>query len=156
MRDTANFELIEVLVNSGSTSQRIFFGDQPKLRNTALLGVETYSAENVTKAPSGNATINEDTFACSYLVLVDADTNEERVFNIPLVQLRRLHSQSSAGMYVVNLTGFTGMNVNYSKSYVFISDPTKVTAAQNESFCIGVSYEKRGAQKAIESSLRRR
>ncbi len=139
MKDINNYEMVEIVVPASSTNQRIFFLDQPKLRNTALTGIETFSVGNIATAPSGNPVVNEALFAGTYLVLVDVVSSEEKMFQLPLPTLRRLHDQTGSEQYVTNLIGFNGMKVNYSKSYVYISNPASI-AAQVESFCFGIFY----------------
>lgn len=162
MNKISQYELVEILIQQGSTGTKFFFLDQPKLRNTALFGIECFSVTNVPVAPSQNPVINETIFSKAYLVLVDADSNQERGYQIPLVSLRRAHSTEAASttQFVTNLQGFSGMNVNYSKSYIILGNATGISGAQNESFLFGITYDARPASEnkpaASGSGVRRR
>ena len=149
MNKISQYELVEILIQQDSTATKFFFLDQPKLRNTALLGIEVFSANNIAVAPSQNPVINETVFAKSYLVLVDADSNQERGYQIPLVSLRRAHNSdtSNTSQFVTNLQGFSGMNVNYSKSYVVLGNNTGLSTTQDESFLFGITYDQRPASQ---------
>lgn len=131
---------MEIVVAPVATAvQQIFFPLLQNLDNKVTQGIETYNPVDVTKNVSGAAPANIALLRCSFLTLVMGDVNQ--IWNIPLVSLINVRNGTAAAVTSFNgyKNEFNNLKVIWAKSYVFISDLTKV-AATTESFQFVISY----------------
>lgn len=77
-------ETVEVKTNS-TTKRKFYFEEQPSLRNTRILYIDTWMAGVVSESPSDLALVNNTVFYKSFLVLVSK--GKEIINRIPLFHL---------------------------------------------------------------------
>lgn len=135
---TSKYELVELVCPASATpSTRYSFPDLPKLRYTALQGVESFTISSVSNAPSGNALIAIGDFKKAYLTLY---LNERQdVYRVPLVSLNRTQN-STPDPFVRSLFEFNGQKVTWDKSYVEFGTTPTLSAVNNLSILFGVYY----------------
>ena len=133
---TKKFELVELIIPANSTGNRFNFPDLPKLRYTALQGIETYTSSDFPSTASANTMVTVGDLQKSFLVLyIDG---REDLYRIPLVSLHRIQN-SANNPFVRALFATTGQKVTWEKSYITTSAAFTVTA--QFSFLFGVYYE---------------
>lgn len=116
------FEFVEVIVPAGVTATRFNFPDLPKLRYTALMAMESYTASDITATPTGNTPISVADMQNGFLVLY-ADERQD-LYRIPLITLHRVQNNAN-DPFVRSLFEFVGQKVTWDKSYVeFATAPT--------------------------------
>jgi hypothetical protein len=128
------FEFVELQVASGSTATRFFFPDLPKLRAKMITGLETYTSNVLSPAPSGNVVTPNTILDNAYLTLYTNGTQD--IWRIPYFTLNR--TQASTDPFVRDLSLFRPQIVTWDKSYIELGQTP--TFAANSSFCIGVYY----------------
>lgn len=136
MLRTKKYELVELIIPANSTGNRFNFPDLPKLRYTAMQGVETFTGDDFPKTASGNTMVTVGDLQKSFLVLyIDG---REDLYRIPLVSLHRTQN-SANNPFVRALFQTSGQKVTWEKSYITTSGAFTVTA--QFSFLLGVYYE---------------
>ena len=133
---TNKFELVELVINAGTSGSRFNFPDQPKLRYVKLNAIESYDVNDLTVSSTGNALVSAANFKLSYLVLYI--NGGENVNRIPLISLHRTQSGSSPDPFVMGLSQFQGQQVTWEKSYILTGN--SITAASTFSFLLGIYY----------------
>lgn len=135
---TNRYELIELTITAGTSGQRFNFPDQPKLRYTKLMALESFNSTDLTTSPTGVTPVTVANFQQSYLVLYFA--GGENGNRIPLPTLHRIQTNTTAtnNPYVNNVMQFMGQQIVWEKSYILTG--SSVTAVSNFSFLIGVYY----------------
>jgi len=128
----------EILVPQASTLQNHYFPPQPNLRNVPLTALETFGVDTVSTSPNGVALISDALAAASYLVLMTA-TNNQFVLRIPYVSMN-ITGGVAATYYQFDLTEFSGQEVVWEKSYMFIANTALISGAQDESFLFSIYY----------------
>jgi len=131
---------VELLVAQSSTSQQIYFPILQVLDNKVTQGIETYNILDVLKSVNNVALANIALLQVSYLNLVVGDI--QQIWNFPLVSLINVRTGSTGAGSVFNgyCNELNNLKIIWAKSYVFISDVTKISAAQNEAFVFNVKY----------------
>jgi len=131
---------VELLVAQSSTSQQIYFPIIQVLDNKVTQGIETYNILDVLKSVNNVALANIALLQVSYLNLVVGDI--QQIWNFPLVSLINVRTGSTGAGSVFNgyCNELNNLKIIWAKSYVFISDVTKISAAQNEAFVFNVKY----------------
>jgi len=131
---------VELLVAQSSTSQQIYFPILQVLDNKVTQGIETYNILDVLKSVNNVALANISLLQVSYLNLVVGDI--QQIWNFPLVSLINVRTGSTGAGSVFNgyCNELNNLKIIWAKSYVFISDVTKISAAQNEAFVFNVKY----------------
>jgi hypothetical protein len=135
---TLKYELVELVCQASATpSTRYSFPDLPKLRYTALQGVESFTIASVTKAPSGNALIAIGDFQKAYLTLYINERQD--AYRIPLVSLNRTQN-STPDPFVRSIFEFAGQKVTWEKSFVEFGTTPTLSSSVNLSILFGVYY----------------
>ena len=128
----------EILVPQASTLQNHYFPPQPNLRNVPLTALETFGVDTGSTSPNGVALISDALAAASYLVLMTA-TNNQFVLRVPYVSMC-ITGGVAATYYQFDLTEFSGQEVVWEKSYMFIANTALISGAQDESFLFSIYY----------------
>ena len=123
-------EVIEVLIGA-NTSQTSFSFPQnnENIEKGFVYGLESFSAAQLTKSPSGLDIVAANIFSKAYLVL--AVDNAEDIYQIPLFSL---NPTLNAGI----IRQLDGVKINFTKSKVIIPDSTGLVA--NTSFFFNFYY----------------
>jgi hypothetical protein len=132
------YELVELVLPAAPTaSGRYGFPDLPKLRYTSLQAVETFTVNDITISPLGNALLPIAAFQKCYLTLYINERQD--AYRIPLASLHRTQN-SNTDPFVRSLFEFNGQKVTWDKSYIeFGSTPTLSTTV-SLSVLFGVYY----------------
>lgn len=109
------FEFVEVIVPAGITATRFNFPDLPKLRYTALLAMESYTANDIQSTPTGNTPISFGDMQNAFLVLY-ADERQD-LYRIPLITLHRTQNSANEA-FVRSLFEFVGQKITWDKSFI--------------------------------------
>lgn len=133
------FQLIEIAVTAAST-QRIYLGDQPQLRQQAgqtisILKILTYPPAVMSVTPSGATPAPVTELAKATLVLYSE--SEEKVFQLPLLSL--VEAQNASSPFVDEVTEFDSLKVDFAKSYIQMGS---AVAGAPYSFALGISYKR--------------
>jgi hypothetical protein len=130
---------VEIAVRAGSTQQQIFFPQINVLDGALTTGIETYIPEIIPTAPSGLATANSALMSVTYLNLIVGDVLQ--VWNLPLLKLVTLNAPSATGVGSSPFsTEFDNLKIIWAKSYIFISDVSKISGSVQESFNFNINY----------------
>lgn len=113
-------------VAGGNTGTRFQFQDQPYLRFKSILGIDTYNATEVPVSPTGATVVSNAQMIKGYLTLYINDVDNpssvgEWMQNIPLVQMHRIESPTSANVFVFEPMLLAGQTIIWDKSYVTLS-----------------------------------
>jgi len=124
-------EVVTIDVPNGATARKFYFPDNSVIRTTAnqlikTKGIEFFPEEAVAFGPDGGTNITSVDLASAYLVLY-IDGGE--FLKMPIARLMSVHNnttqawpaQSENYPYVVNLSEFADLQVNWPKSYVLFS-----------------------------------
>lgn len=130
---------VELLIQRSSTTQTNYFPIIQVLDTKLTQGVSTYINEVTPVTPSNSPTANTALMKVSFLNLVVGDV--QQIWNIPMLDLCTLNAQPFTGVasnpFAIE---FNNLKIIWAKSYVFIADVTKISAAQNESFMFNIKY----------------
>jgi len=133
---TNKFELVELVIQTGTIGQRFNFPDQPKLRYVKLNALETFDINDLTVSSTGNALVSAANLKQAYLVLYI--NGGENVNRIPLISIHRQQSGATPSPFVMSLAQYQGQQVTWEKSYILMG--SSITAASTFSFLLGVHY----------------
>lgn len=141
-------QYVELYVPSTATNQQQFnFPDQPQLRNAVLMGISVYSADDVTKTPTGKTVVSTAILKKSFITLfiqnADAPVQSgnqsvsmgEYVNRIPLVEFHTI--QQGTNPFTRTLYDFGGLRIDWAKSYITTAD---AIGTGDISFLITVLY----------------
>jgi len=140
-RNIYNTQTASIIIPQGSTLQRHYFPDLPNLRNVHLLGIETFFVNAVTDDPNNVAIANNNLMQCSYLTLVNAQS-DQFVYRFPLANLNRTYN-TNTDPHVEKLNEFAGMSAIFTKSFIEIADVTTISGAQDEAVLFNIYYRRR-------------
>jgi hypothetical protein len=128
-------EIVEVVVEAGSTKNRYNLPDLQNLRNVKLRNVEVYTSSNVSVTPTGNPVVSPAELKKSYITL-QGYNGKEFLHEEPLPALHYIFDADSNTELLQK--EFTNQRVNYPKSYIeyFLSAPVPATF----SFLLSVYY----------------
>jgi hypothetical protein len=137
MLKAPNFEFIEVVVPYQSAATRFTIPDQPQLRFTSMVGLETYYAgDTPLSALSGNALPNQSTFLQTTITLYADD--RELIHYMPLTDLHATWT----GNNNIERSVFAGQQIVWSKSYIQTAQGFDWTGYTGPiSFVFGVYYQ---------------
>jgi hypothetical protein len=142
--------VFEVGVNAQS-SNTVNFETINLLDGKLTKGLNTYISSIIPKAPSGNATANNDLLSVTYLNLVVsyAAGDVRQIWNLPLLDIVTLNAQNATGVgsNPFKIEFIPGVQVSWSKSYIFIADTTKLPVSGTESFLFNIAYEDKPQHK---------
>lgn len=132
-----NYQLVELKVPANTTSTRVYFADQPNLRNKLIEKVEWYDSSAVPFGPSGlsNDVTNRNTF----ITLADK-SGDEFVQDMSIYEITGIRSREQNLVNNFNAP-FTIVprNIVWTKSYV--SFPVSNPALGAYTILIGVYYK---------------
>lgn len=117
-----------------ANNQRVQFLDIPQLRDVDIVGVEAFSASELTISPNGNTMIAN----LKGLLLTLCVGSTEKFYQMPCYTLE---SPNQGGI----IREFARIPITLTKSYVTIVDAATIT--QNYSVCFNFYYNQRGANK---------
>lgn len=144
-------QLIEVKIpaNTGNPKTKLQLPDVPDLRNTYLLGVETYTNDYlplsiVTRTP----TIDLQLLQSVFLTLQGYDGNNF-FSQCPLIDLINVFDANSGDSYNTFPTVFTKQKVNWPKSYIEIANSALINADQDQVVVFNVYYAKFEKAEAV-------
>ena len=142
-KDIFNTQIASIVIPQGSTLQRHYFPDLPNLRDVHLLGLETFSVGSLTDDPNNVAIVNNALLQCTYLTLVNAQS-DQFVYRFPLINLIRTYNNTGAPfVYVESLNQFAGQSAIFTKSFIEIADTTTISGAQDESVTFNIYFKYR-------------
>lgn len=116
-------------VNTPSAGAKVPFLDVPQLRNVYTVGLECFTATQLTVSPNSNTVVT----AVTGLVLTLAVNNTEEVYQIPCIDLV---PGSNSGLIRL----FKNKTVNLPKSYITILDTSGLSI--NQAVLFNFIYEK--------------
>ena len=120
MKKVWKHELIEIVIPANSPSTKFQIPDQPNLRNVNLVGLESYTIENMPNSIlSGHILPTEAQLKTIFLTLQDYKGNEY-FKQAPIGILRTLQSGTN-GNIDRDFKNFTGQLTNWPKSYIQLS-----------------------------------
>lgn len=138
-----NAEYVEVIFPP-APKQQTFFPDLPNLRNRPITGIEVYGDAEQSYGQSGNVVVSGQYLKDAYFV---AYFDGGEYIQVPLQSLHRI-STTNSGTSGNNVTYFdipqlAGQNIVWTKSYIFITNTTGLTANwQNKSLVFNVYYNR--------------
>ncbi|CAK0746784.1 conserved hypothetical protein [Azospirillaceae bacterium] len=112
-------EFIELTIPGNVATPRIYFADQPNLRNVHTMRIKAYHDEILTKVPSGNTVIDYDLFRTAYITLVLFD-GVEFLHECPLAEFQTYWGTRTGAFPFVNMqpSDFNFQKINWTKCYV--------------------------------------
>lgn len=123
----------QVEVNFASLAVgRYDIGDQPDLRGKRITGIETYTSGQCAVSYNGRPVVPFGFGISVILASADTDQVRESIYQLPYFSLIR---SANGGIY----PKLVPQIINWSKSYLYISSVTGLTAGQ--SAIISVYYE---------------
>jgi hypothetical protein len=143
------FELVELIINAGSTGTRFPYPDIPQLRDDTtqdiiICGLKTWSVDALPLTANGNTNATYAQLANSFLTLYIE--GEESVRQVPLIDLLHMRQALATGVTFNNTEQVKTeyLKVDWNKTYVQAATPYGTVVAPNTQFSIllGVSYKK--------------
>jgi hypothetical protein len=138
-----NAEYVELYIPSGSTKQTYYFPDLPNLRNKPITGIETFGNLEQSKGQSGYDVVDGKYFRDAYLVLY-FDGGE--FIQVPLQSLHRVSTTSTTNgnnTTFFDIPQLAGQNIVWTKSYVFVTNTTSLSAGiAGTEFLFNVYYNR--------------
>jgi hypothetical protein len=134
----SNYQLVELKVPANTTSTRVYFQDQPNLRNKIIEKVEFYDSFLLPNAPSGVA--NNLSQPTSFITFADGTGNEfvQEMNIFELIGFLSVPENGVPNSFNAPFT-FKPRNIVFTKSYVSYSFPNPLAFAY--SICFGVYYK---------------
>lgn len=151
MRDFENklkrYELVELVIPTGSTGTRFPYPDIPQLRDDTtqdiiICGLETFSVDVMPNSANGNPVATFAQLENSFLTLyIDG---EESVRQIPFPRLNPMRQALATGTTFNAMTTLWTeyLKVDWNKSYVQAAVPYGAPLAAQFSIMLGVWYKK--------------
>lgn len=143
------FELVELIINAGSTGTRFPYPDIPQLRDDTtqdiiVCGLKTWSIEALPLTANGNANASYLQLANSFLTLYIQ--GEESVRQVPFIDLIHMRQAAAAGATFNNTETVKTeyLKIDWNKTYLQAATPFGTALAPNTQFSVllGVSYKK--------------
>jgi hypothetical protein len=128
---------VELLVNGGSTSQRVYFPILQVLDRKLTQSIETFNVSVVPVSPSNVALAAAQLMNVAFLNLVVGDT--EQITMLPLKKLININDNTAGTAFNPFAYEFDNLPIIWAKSYVFIADVTKI-AVTNAVFLFNIAY----------------
>ena len=127
-----------VETNASQANQtRIFFPDQPDLRDAIIHSIVTYNANDITLSPqTGSAIATNADFNKTSLVMFEQA--QRKIDHMPLVTLHELqNSQTQPNTFTRNQKQFNKLNPSWDKCYVEL---TSAISSANLVYVFDVYY----------------
>jgi hypothetical protein len=143
------FELVELIINAGSTGTRFPYPDIPQLRDDTtqdiiVCGLKTWSIEALPLTANGNVVASYLQLANSFLTLYIE--GEESVRQVPFIDLIHMRQAAAAGVTFNNTEQVKTeyLKIDWNKTYLQAATPFGTALAPNTQFSVllGVSYKK--------------
>lgn len=136
-------QIVELVTPAGNTQQRIQFTDQPYLRGMSILGLETYSINDLALSPQGNklptATVLKNAYITFYTTdPTNANMQGQWIQDLPMWNLHNLQNTASDPFERWPFL-LAGQTILWEKSYITLVAPPGNTDPL--SFIINVSFE---------------
>lgn len=129
------FQLVELKVPAGFTGSRIYFADQPNLRNKIIEKIEVYNTLN--NAPSGLPTDLENN---TYFTFANDKGNEflQNISSFDIIGIYRRNAkmQTFNGTFL-----FTPQSIVFTKSFISFPPNSSGVPSASYSVCVGVYYK---------------
>lgn len=140
------FELIEIIIEPGTTGNTFAIEDIPQLRDDTdqdiiIVGIETYSSETLPLSPAGNGVATMAQLENMYLTLYIEQ--EESIFRLPMPRLQPIWESNTAGTLQGGQTTLSleCLKVTWNKSYLTFGEAFAADVLPI-SVLIGVWYKK--------------
>ena len=119
-----NSYLVEVNIATPAIGQRYYFLDVPTLRAPYVFvsGIEAYTTDQQSKSPLNADVISQ--LGATGIVVTWAVKESEDVYQMPLFSLIAAYN---AGV----IREFANKQINLTKSYITILDPTNIVAGES-------------------------
>jgi hypothetical protein len=143
------FELVELIINAGSTGTRFPYPDIPQLRDDTtqdiiVCGLKTWSVEALPLTANANVNASFAQLSNSFLTLYIE--GEESVRQVPFIDLIHMRQAAAAGVTFNNTEPFKTeyLKIDWNKTYLQAAVPFGTVLAPNTQFSVllGVSYKK--------------
>ncbi len=139
------YENIEFIIPANNTALRIQFPDIPQLRSDVtkeilIRQIEVFAAGECPDSFNQNPLLTvEDLSKCFLTLYVD---DEESIFRIPLLRLRNIYEgvgsdQTDNSFWTSKTMCFDNLSVNWTKSYITLSETLTTSALSSILFGIG-------------------
>ena len=131
-----NYELVTVPTPAGSTNTKIYFTDQPNLRDKKTVNIVAYSSSNFPTTVDNLTMISQTLLKNCHLVLW---ANDMEAIRMPLVSLMTTNPNTVS---TVNFNGslpFNGLQIVWEKSYVV--QYIGIALAAQQAFAFGIYYQ---------------
>lgn len=135
-------ELIEIVIPAnlnGNPKTKIQFPDNQNLRNTHLMGIETYNEPMIPISPlsQGQVVIGPDLMRYIFVTL-QGYNGKNFVWQMPLQEFVNLAAITVWNEFPVV---FAGQKVNWPKSYIEISDSAQISTVNAQSVLFNIYYK---------------
>lgn len=143
------FELVELIIQAGSTGTRFPYPDIPQLRDDTtqdiiVCGLKTWSVEALPLTANGNTNATYLQLANSFLTLYIE--GEESIRQIPFIDFLHQRQAQATGTTFNNVetTALEYLKIDWNKTYLQAATPFGTAGAPNAQFSVllGVSYKK--------------
>lgn len=131
-------------VAGGNTATRFQFQDQPYLRFKPIVGLDTFTQNEVPVSPTNSETVTQAELNKAFLTLYINDVDNpssvgEWMQNIPLAIMHRVASNAGDNHYVLDPFLMAGQTIIWDKSYITLSSPLLNTV--DNSFLFNVYFQ---------------
>ena len=129
------YEVLEIIVPTGSTSLLFNFPDQPQLRDARIVGMEVYTPSAVTATPisGGTPVALADLQKTSISLYVG---NLQQIDRMPVLMLNRTQD-SVPSPFQRDMQLFQDLVVSWTKSFVTLAS---AIGTANRVYCFGVYF----------------
>lgn len=128
---------VELLINGGSTAQRVYFPILQVLDRKLTQSIETFNVSVIPVSPSNVALANANLLDVAFLNLIVGDT--EQITMLPLKKLININDNTPGTGFNPFAYELNNLPIIWAKSYVFIADVTQIAVA-NEIFLFNIAY----------------
>lgn len=133
MFDIKNCEEVEIAL-ANTAQSTFYFGNEFNLRDAKkITGIEVFSADDITKTPSGGTVFSNANLKKAYLTLISKDGNSEIVSSMPLSSLQASNNNGQ-------IREFDMPMINPSKCYITFGDNSALVA--NDVVVFAFYYER--------------
>jgi len=120
-------QVIEVRIPTGSTRTKFQLPDEQNLRYVHLLGIETYTIEELPLSPATNTPVISPDLMKSISLTLQAYQGENFMWQQPIQGLRTMDVGGVALIpHQTFPLAFAGQRVNWPKSYIEIADTSLI------------------------------
>jgi len=132
-----NYQFVSLQANA--LQERYYFPDLPNLRNAKVYRIVTYNESNFTNDINNVALVNSAAFASSYITI--NSNGLEVIQKLDLTIFKTIASTNNN----TNINGSVDLlpiNIDFSKSYVQIANPSAITITFPFVYAFGIYYSK--------------